>query len=362
MPNPIDLGQLASELIAFRSTADRPAERRRCFEYLKSLFAGSGLGISEISSYGVDSLLVHRGSQTPKILLFGHYDVVEGEDGQFSAIERDGKLYGRGALDMKSGVAALVSLMLEAPARGWDAALALTGDEETGGFNGIKTLLDGGLRPGCAILPDGGNAPHNVVRKEKGVLWLKVTACGQGAHGSAPWSGDSAIMRLRRALDAIDREFRSLDGHPDDHWVATCNIGRIEGGSAFNRVPDSACASCDIRYTENDDPQAILELLRRAVPDGTQLETALLEPPVFVAEDDPLVVAYRGAISRAGLVPQFSLDHGSSDARFFTPLGIPVILSQPQGDGLHGPDEWVSVASIAQYRAIAADFLDHTAK
>jgi succinyl-diaminopimelate desuccinylase len=133
-----------------------------------------------------------------------------------------------------------------------DIGLLLTGDEESGGFDGVKFLLDQGYKSEVVIIPDGGQDINKIVVKEKGIIWLKLIAHGSSAHGSMPWNGQNAILILSDFLQNIHNLFVPHDQHPDDHWVATFNLGKIEGGSVANQVPAVASAWCDIRYTEND--------------------------------------------------------------------------------------------------------------
>lgn len=336
------------DLIRFRTTPDRPDEIGRCLEYVRDFFRKAGWTVKDFERGGVKSIYVGD-SLSPKVLFAAHLDVVPGEDGQFEPREENGRLYGRGALDMKSGTAALMHLAKDIGPHG-DLGFMLTTDEEIGGFNGTKFLLEQGIRPQVVILPDGGKDWRNIVQKEKGVLWVKLTARGKPAHGSTPWQGENAILKLNRALELVHANFVPTAEHPDDHWVATCNVGKIEGGAAANKIPDTASAVCDIRLTEADEPTKIIDEISKSLPEGVSFEKLLDEPLVFVPQEDPSVVAYAEAIRRQGGAPNFTVDHGSSDARFFTPLKIPVILSQPIGDGHHGKDEWVDIASLKTYQ------------
>ncbi|MFA5185501.1 MAG: M20/M25/M40 family metallo-hydrolase [Patescibacteria group bacterium] len=343
------------DLIRFRTTPDNPAEIERCLSYARDFLKTAGWMTEDFVNNGTKSL--YAGSnREPKILFAAHLDVVPAEEVQFGPKEINGRLYGRGALDMKSGTAVLLHLLAEIGPRP-EIGLILTTDEETGGFNGTKFVLEQGIMPKVVILPDGGKDWQNIVHKEKGVLWVKVVAQGKPAHGSVPWQGENAILKLNKALESITSGFLPHAEHPDDHWVATCNIGKIEGGTASNKVAETASAVCDIRLTENDNPDGVFEKLVSSMPEGINLEKLLDEPLVFVPQDNPIIQVYAEAIKTQGGNPKFTLDYGSSDARFFTPQNIPVILSQPTGDGHHGIDEWVDIASIQKYHDTVREFI-----
>jgi succinyl-diaminopimelate desuccinylase len=156
--------------------------------------------------------------------------LVDGEDSQFEPKKQGDKLVGRGALDMKSGVAVMMALMRQSEQKKWNLGLMLVGDEEIGGFDGTGYLTMLGFGGDIVIIPDGGLAVHRIIEKEKGVLRLVLHAKGEPAHGSAPWKGSSAIHVLAEAITTVHDAFVPLDQHPEDHWVTTCNVGLIEGG------------------------------------------------------------------------------------------------------------------------------------
>lgn len=356
-----ELLSLTESLMRFRTTADRPDALGACAEFVARYFDGTGLVVERIDRNGVPSVVVTRGTKTPRVFLCGHFDVVPGAPHQFEPRRDGGRLYGRGALDMKSGVAAMMWLMRGLAATPHDVGLLLTGDEEVGGFDGVAFLLDRGYGCEAAVIPDGGEAVHRLISKEKGILQVTVSAEGRGAHGSTPWNGRNAIDRLTDALASARSLFVPAARHPEDHWVATLNVGTIEGGEAANQVPSSAVARCDIRFTERDDPDALFARLSEAMPEGVRVTRGLSGSPVDVSPDDPFVAAFADALRRHGREPEYALDHGSSDGRFFSARGIPVLISQPDGAGLHGPEEWVDVRSIGLYAMVLRSFLDAVA-
>ncbi|MBI5654695.1 M20/M25/M40 family metallo-hydrolase [Candidatus Uhrbacteria bacterium] len=345
-------------MIKFRTTLNRPSELSHCFDYVERYFKGTNLKVKRFVHNGVNSIVVTHGEKIPKVFLAGHLDVVDGEDHQFKPYEKSGRIYGRGALDMKSGIAVLMAIMKERAKMSASVGLMLTGDEEIGGFDGTKFLIDNGYSASAVILPDGGKAPNKIVQKEKGAMWLKLTAKGKAAHGSVPWLGDNAIVKLTEAVTAVLSCFTPHEDHPNDHWISTCNIGHIEGGSANNRVAEYASAVCDIRFTEKDEPKKIVEMIKGKIEKDIKIEQLLNEPLVYVNSEHAVVKAYQQAMRINGLKPQFALDYGSSDARFFTSLGIPVILSQPKGEGHHGKNEWVDIDSIEIYTNVVKTFLE----
>jgi succinyl-diaminopimelate desuccinylase len=135
------------------------------------------------------------------------------------------------------------------------------------------------------------------------------------------------------------------------------NLGRIEGGDAVNMVPDRCTMAVDIRYLPGQDPSEILAEV--CTVEGIEVTRTFVHPPVAVSCSDPFVGALREAVSRATPdreVMSVGRD-GASDAAAFIQAGIPAVEFGPAGAGHHGPQEWVSLASLARYRRALGDFV-----
>jgi succinyl-diaminopimelate desuccinylase len=188
----------------------------------------------------------------------------------------------------------------------------------------------------------------------KGVLAARVLVRGRAAHGSTPWLGDNAIVK---AVDV----FRRIESMPfsressDMFDRPSINLGRIVGGDAPNKVPDACMMDVDIRYLPNQDPGDILEEIR-AIPD-IEIKRTFVFPPAHVSRSNPYVRALAEVVgTRAdGAAVSVGRD-GASDAVSFLRAGIPAVEFGPAGAGHHGPDEWVSIRSLAQYRQLLVDF------
>ncbi len=352
-----ELVSLIESLIHFRTTANRPEEIARCVEFMRSFFVGTDLTVEVIENSGLPSLVVTKNTKTPKIFLCGHFDVVEADDDAFVPRLDGNRLYGRGAMVLKSGNAVMMSIMKELADTPHSVGLMLTPDEEVGGFKGVKPLVESGYRSMIAIIPDGGREPGVIVTKAKGILWIKIIAEGKSAHGSRPWEGESAIERLTDALDRVRNVF-PVPTVESGFWSTSLNIGKIQGGGAVNQVPNLAEATLDIRYVESDLPEAVIERIQSVLPTHTRLEVLENEPMVYVDLANPLVQAYQDSIQEiTGQPAGQTVDFGSSDGRFFTPHQIPVILSQPSGANWHGAGEWVDLDSVATYYDILKSFV-----
>ncbi|MCC7357218.1 M20 family metallopeptidase [Candidatus Uhrbacteria bacterium] len=359
----VEVIALTEKLIRFHSTKNNPEELHACADFLETYFADSGFEIQRFEQNGIPSIMVTEfGVKKPKVLLNGHFDVVEGDDEQFVPKQEEDKIFGRGALDMKSGLAIMMMLMRQAKEKKWDLGLMMVGDEEVGGFNGTGYLTKLGFGGEIVIIPDGGSAVHRIIEKEKGVLRLVMHAKGESAHGSVPWKGKNAIQLLASAITLVQDAFTPLEKHPEDHWVTTCNIGLIEGGVAANQVAASAKAVCDIRFVEKDTPEKIIERMQKIMPEGIEIEHVMTVPPMTTSSTHPNVALFAEFISACGRTAEYSVAHGSSDGRFFSQQGSNVIICQPDGANHHGRNEWVSIPSMMLYAEVLEKYVTSIAK
>jgi succinyl-diaminopimelate desuccinylase len=192
----------------------------------------------------------------------------------------------------------------------------------------------------------------------KGVLAMRIEVTGTAAHGSTPWVGDNAVLK------AIDT-FRQIESLPfaressDLFDRPSINLGRIVGGDAMNKVPDLCVIDVDVRYLPAQDPQAIRDAVE-ALPD-VHVAKVFHRQPAIVSRDDPYVQALGAAIARVAEPTSERLGvgrDGASDAISFLEAGMPAVECGPCGDGHHGPEEWVSIRSLGQYRAALVQFVD----
>jgi succinyl-diaminopimelate desuccinylase len=292
----------------------------------------------------------------PTVVLHGHIDVVPGQAGQFEPRVDGDRLYGRGAYDMKGGLAAM--LLTTAAMRDQDGVrvrLGIVGDEESEEEveRGSDHLVDSGFLGDFAIT--GEPTDLHIGVEAKGVLALRVQVGGVAAHGATPWLGDNAVLR---ALDV----FRSIESLPFARHSSelfdrpSINLGRIVGGDALNKVPDRCAIDVDIRYLPDQDPASILEQVK-GVP-AAEVEPLFARPPAVVDRELPYVRALREATTAHHDGEPMSVGRdGASDAVSFLRVGVPAVEFGPLGEGHHGPEEWVSISSLHTYRQTLDTFL-----
>jgi succinyl-diaminopimelate desuccinylase len=342
-----DIVDLTKELIRFKSTHDRPEEIRNCARFVAAWFETHDIPCRLTERDGVPSVVAPDTGRQSRILLMSHIDVVNATDDQFDPIEKEGRLFGRGAIDDKYAAALSMVLLRNRLASSGHRALdhdrqplgvLITGDEEVGGTNGAHSALADLACDFCIAL-DGGRV-EKIVVKEKGVLRLKIIASGKTAHGARPWLGVNAIQRLMDDCRVVSRFF---DGLADpDHWHRTMNLSVIRAGESINQVPDRAEAIFDIRYTEKDDVDTLIQEIQSAI-----------SGEVIVREREPLFISPASPyLDRLlALTPQThtGIAHGASDARFLTQFNIPGIVWGADGNNSqHSMDEHVDIQSIAR--------------
>ena len=291
------------------------------------------------------------------VILHGHVDVVPAHAGQFHPRVEGDRLIGRGAYDMKGGLAAMMCAVHDIADNGRvRVRFICVPDEESDNldFRCTQALVDEGLRADFAIT--GEPTDLHIGVEAKGVLAVRVEVCGTAAHGSTPWLGDNAILKTYDMFRRIEtlrfaRESSDLFDRP------SINIARIVGGDAFNKVPDRCTMDVDIRYLPNQDPGEILADIR-ALGDDVQILKTFQRAPARVSRSDPYVRALREAVSNSLADEALSIGRdGSSDAISFLEAGVPAVEFGPTGGGHHGPGEWVSIESLARYRGALRDFV-----
>lgn len=355
-PAPVDEANLAQQLIAFDTS--EPAGLDACFDFVADWLSRAGLDVHEQLFGDRRCLSARVGDGPSRIVLNGHLDVVPGHGRQFLPFERDGRLYGRGAYDMKAAMACMllaVSDLADTPLRGVQVDLVVVPDEEraTPGANCSEMLVNDGLRADFVIC--GEPTDMHVGIQAKGVLMISLTVPGRAAHGSTPWLGDNAVLR---AID-LYRQIETLPfvGETSDLLERpSVNLCRIKAGEALNMVPDTCRLDVDVRFLPEQCPREILRQVA-SLDDQVAVEVLIERQAAMVAADEPLaellLEAARGHAPEARMVGR----DGSSDAIPFLEVGVPAVEFGPVGAGHHGPDEYVEIASLAPYRQALVDFV-----
>jgi succinyl-diaminopimelate desuccinylase len=346
---------LTKELIRFQTVKTRPDELARCAAFIEEYLKKRGAAVQRHDHDGILSISALSKDDRCPVLLMSHFDVVDGPAHLFTPVEKDGKLYGRGAIDDKYAVALSMVLFcehlqrLQEQGKNQDdlpVGILITGDEEIGGANGALKILPQ-IKADFAIALDGGDLGKIVV-KSKGLLEVKMIARGKSAHGARPWMGENAIEKLIDDYLKIRVLFQKTD---PEHWHRTLNFSVVQAGGSVNRVPDYAEAVFDIRYTENDDVDDLLQRMGSCIEGELILEKR--EPMFYGGQSQYLDLLLEIAgDTRTGQ------EHGASDARFLSRYSIPGIVWGAEGDkSQHSEDEHLNLESVSHLYDLLDTFL-----
>ena len=310
-----------------------------------------------------------RGSRPGRSLMFNaHVDTVDvaGMDAPFSGEVRDGRVYGRGAFDMKGGLAAMmgaVKALADAGCpHGGEILLAGVADEEYASL-GTEDLVTR-YRPDAAIVTE--PTGLDICLAHKGFAWLEVTTRGRAAHGSRFDLGVDANMRMGRVLADLDALEQDLRARPPHRLVGppSLHAATISGGSGLSTY----AASCRLQIERRTIPgerrgavaDEIRQLLRRqAARDPSfeaDFEVLLVREPFEVAEDAAIVVALAGASAAVlGRQPAFVGQTPWMDAALLAAAGSETVVMGAAGAGAHANEEWVDLASVHQLAQCLAE-------
>ncbi|MCB1466707.1 MAG: acetylornithine deacetylase/succinyl-diaminopimelate desuccinylase family protein [Rhizobiaceae bacterium] len=330
-----------------------------------------------------------------------HIDVVEAGEGwtldPFAGIVKDGRVYGRGACDMKGGLAAsiiAVEAYLEA-CPDFPGAIEISGtvDEESGGFGGVAYLASKGYfskpRVDHVIIPEPLNKDR-ICLGHRGVWWAEIETKGEIAHGSMPFLGDCAVRHMGAVLEAFERDlFPALDRKqttmpvvPEGARRSTLNLNSIHGGQTDDfrpglpspNVPDWCRLTIDRRFLLEEKIEhvkgEVVEILDRLKRERSKFDYEIRDVmevrPTMTERDAPVVTAVAEGIRAIfDREPDYVISPGTYDQKHVARIGH-LFDCIAYGPGIldlaHRPDEWVGIQDMiqsAQVMAIGLDLLLH---
>lgn len=353
------------ELVRF-DTINPPGNERPCLDWLAGLLSAAGFEIAwqdlgrELGP-GRANLLARLPATRPggraPLVFSGHVDTVPLGGAAWSVpthegLIRDGRLYGRGTSDMKSGVAAFVRAALDLaalPERGADLRLIISAGEETGCEGVLALARDPALLGSAGALIVAEPTDNRPLLGHKGALWLKLHHHGVTAHGSAPDLGDNAILRATDTIAALRRFDFGVAAHPV-MGAPTLNIGTMQAGMNVNSVPDLATVGVDIRTIGRQSNMDVRALVERVVGADVETEVTTDMAAVFTEPDEPWMAETRALC--AGVT---GVGAGLETANYFTDAsvltgalgGVPTLIMGPGALAMaHQTDEYCEVDRI----------------
>lgn len=311
-----------------------------------------------------------RGTEVPTIVFEAHQDTVP-VDGMtiepFGAVIRDGRLYGRGACDIKGGMAAILATLqrlLERPPKQHANVVAAFSVNEEHGFTGARALADWLAAPNPLV----SNLPAAVIVAEpteldvvvghKGVLRWRCTAGGRAAHSSMPAEGDNAIYRMASVVTALSEYAQQLQCQEPCHPLLgqpSLSVGRIWGGVSVNTVPDQCTVEIDHRLLPGTDPaearQAVIDqLAERGLRENVYHEQPFLVAGALDERQNQTLARWVRAVARqcGGSGRLCGVPYGT-DAPAFQAIGLPTVVFGPGSIAqAHTCDEWISLEQLSR--------------
>jgi acetylornithine deacetylase len=346
------------------------AGEMRIAQHVATWASQNGLTADRVETTpGRPSIIVRSGpGNGPTLLLCGHLDTVgtDGVAGPFTPRVDGDRLYGRGAYDMKGGLAAALIACRDAQRAGiaGEVIVAAVADEEHASL-GVQEVLRH-VRADAAIVTE--PTELQVATAHKGFVWTEIEVTGRSAHGSRPHLGIDAIMKtgpILQALHTLHGELATRRTHPT-LGPGTLHASLITGGREESTIPERCLLTVERRTLPGEsladveaDITRLLQQCRDADADLTaNARTTLARDPFETSPDEPIVQAVQRALDTTGPAPA-GVSYWA-DSAYIAAAGIPTVLFGPDGDGAHAKTEWVSISGTIQcartLRDAAADF------
>jgi acetylornithine deacetylase len=297
----------------------------------------------------------------PTLMFCGHTDTVgvDGMTAPFDPVERGGRLYGRGAQDMKGGVAAMIDAARIAARSGVSRGrliVAAVVDEEFASIGADDLVAR--WRADLAVVTEPTDLLVGVAHK--GFAWIEIDTHGVAAHGSRPHDGRDAIFRMGRVLarlEAFDRELQAREGHPR-MGTGSLHASTVAGGREWSSYPDRCRLTIERRTLSGEtaadalaDVQRILGSLREEDPEFSAGARLVFARPAYeISAGHRLPQQLQRAVRALGGPGEFVAMSFWTDAAVLGEAGIPAVLFGPGGAGLHGREEYVTLADVLMCR------------
>jgi acetylornithine deacetylase len=349
---PPSLSELTSELVAIDSV--NPAlvpggagEREIAF-FVADWCAKHGLDVEMLGDDRPSVVATRRGSGGGRsLLLNGHLDTVgvAGMEKPFSPRVEDGRLYGRGAYDMKGALAAILLAATEATGLRGDVIVTLVADEELASI-GTEAVVER-VQADAAIVVE--PTELRVAIAHRGFVGFELETTGVAAHGSRPDLGVDAIANMGPILVALTELEQRLETGPHDPLVGRGSVhaSLIVGGQELSSFPAS-CVVTGERRTLPGETVAQVEQELRAIAGDAALRIIASREPLAPQPDHPFVELV-GRVVEAG---EYVGALFWTDAALIADAGVPTVLFGPSGEGAHAAVEWVDLASLERVREV----------
>lgn len=361
-----------------------PGDETQISELVGEELKAIGFEVEYITSESkrVNTLATLKGVDTGKSFLYnGHYDTVPAGNiefwtvNPFEAVVKNGRIYGRGASDMKGSIASAIIAARAMTELGiklkGDFHIHAVADEETGSRYGTRHLVERGYvtpeKVDMVVVGEGSvyKSRIHIRTAVRGLHWFKIISKGKSAHSSRPEEGVNAVLNMCRILLALNEHRFSFTPHSllPDPTIASGTM--IHGGIKENMIPELCEAVCDIRVipgmkskTVLEEVKSLISSLKEEIPElKADVKPIFWWPPSETSTSEEIFKVAKRAVKTAvgyNLMPRGT--SGSNDTSWITNVAkIPAVAFGP-GDnyrsGAHGPDEWVSIDRLLDFAKI----------
>ncbi|ANZ58416.1 hypothetical protein BGL34_00060 [Fructilactobacillus lindneri] len=351
--------KILADLVAIRSVNNN---EEAVAQYLTTLLGKHSIE-TELVQYAPHraNLVAEIGTGKPVTVFSGHEDVVDAggdwDTDPFDLTEQDGKLYGRGACDMKSGVAAMIIAMIElkeaaTPING-TIKLLITVGEEVGEY-GAEQLTQQGFMENADVLVIGEPTGYRICYAHKGSLDVQIKAKGKIAHSSIPTLGNNAVQNLLDLLTLINNKIQKVDVSDPAIGDFLFNFTVIKGGNQVNSIPGTASVELNARTIDEFNNTDVLKIIKTAIEKLEQQDSKyqfelniLMDlPPVDGDKKNKLVQSGQkiGKQVTNQVIPTFGGTYTTDAAKFLVGKQptFPFMIFGPGNSSLHSSNEYIS--------------------
>lgn len=376
------LESLLGDLIRIPSPTP-PGDTRRVARFIAGELEGTGARVQILAppeKPEAESVVATLGRGEPVVMLHAHLDTVPVAEDEalrwshdpFEPAVKDGRLHGKGSVDDKAPLAAMMTAFKKAAEREQTGTLVLVAaaEEEVGGQLGTKWLADAGHLPEADFIVVGEQTHNRVALAHKGVMRASVTVRGRSVHATDPDRGVNAVTGAARIVLELANYHAAL--RERTHPLAlypTCNVGVIHGGSTANAVPDRCTVQLDRRMVPGEDPERVKAELLGVVADvalgeaTAEVHSFLYSSPFASGLETPYGQTFQACVDAAFGAPQEAVGYlPGSDAKHLMTLkrGDMVVFGPGSYKVAHAFDEYVELTELEACERILTDFLTRT--
>ncbi|MBA3724741.1 MAG: M20/M25/M40 family metallo-hydrolase [Candidatus Levybacteria bacterium] len=356
--------RFSKDLIRVPSTADNERGRLAVLDMATERL--QGFSSEEFQSNGVISRLFYNTPVLPdrfRIILNGHLDVVPAiHSEQYEPHEKEGKLFGRGAGDMKAAAAIQIDVFRKiAHKLDYPIGLMLVTDEEVGGTNGTGQQVAQGVATDFAIVGEPTNL--GICHTMKGGIGLHVQTSSLAAHAAYPWRTKASTDEMMQFAYNMREHFPTPD---DTSWQTTAALTdlwtsqqeRTDEVTVSNTIPADTNSTWDIRRVPQEREEVILSRVSEFAEANTSIAVVRTMPSAHTDPAHHDIVTLKNTIQAVtGQKATTAIQHGSCDFRWFTQIGAGGVAYGPIAGDIHGSQEFVEIESLVQYSRVLEAYL-----